>query len=78
MCNESKLREASENFSIMELIYMVSHKCRKQQDSKYSCNECEFLNCYNECCLMGMDAALDPSDWKNIEVETHYEIGGSV
>lgn len=68
-----RLNKESENFSLSDLIYMVSHKCRKQQDSKESCNGCDFLNCDDECVLMGMDENIDPSDWDDIEVEKYRE-----
>ncbi len=69
MIDKKKLEEESGKYTFYELIYMVSQKCKNKQKSESGCTGCDFLNCHVECCLCGIDEDLDPSMWKDIEVE---------
>lgn len=68
MFSRKRVVENYDKFSITELVHMASLKCRDQQDNG-GCRECAFLNCRDECVLMGMDDSVDPADWKDLEVE---------
>lgn len=73
MFDKNKVDKDYNNYTMVELIYMVSLKCRSRLNSSRGCTDCEFLDCHDECCLNKINEDFLPADWRNIDVERGKE-----